>query len=189
MSDARRSDKTVPAATPAFPALVLRIGDFLSTLCKQVAGAALVIITLICTLNAGSRYLFNHAFSWAEEAMVYLMILVVFAGSASVTWMGLHLKLDLMLRSLPATAQRVIVVATSVGSAALLVLFATQSQRVVERLWRYNQKSEALGIPMWVPQGIVMVGLYLIALMLMLRLLSRDPLPPPVDYTEEEQAL
>lgn len=172
-----------------FAAAAFRIGSILSALCKQISGVALAAITVICTLNAGSRYLFNHAFSWAEEAMVYLMVVVIFLGSGSVTWLGVHLKLDLILRKFANVPQRSVVVLTALVTSGLMILFAHNSWRVVSRLWRYNQTSDALGIPMWIPQATVMAGFYLIALMTILRLLSRDPLLEPVDFTEEEPKL
>jgi len=163
-----------------------RFGDFLSALCMQLSGIALAVIVTICTVNVIARYVFAHAFSWAEEAMVYCMIFIIFVASAAVTWKGSHLCLDLLLRKCPAFFQKAIVVGSTLASVALLLLLAHFSYDVVARLYRYGQRTEALEIPMWIPQGFVPAGLVLIALMMVLRLWTHGPLPHETDLSSED---
>ncbi|MGH7212406.1 MAG: TRAP transporter small permease subunit, partial [Acetobacteraceae bacterium] len=55
------------------------------------------VIVAICGINVARRYLFGSVWSWAEEAMLFLMIIIVFLGAATVTWNGMHLALDMLL--------------------------------------------------------------------------------------------
>lgn len=169
--------------------LVVNFGDFLSTLCTQLSGVALSIIVAICTINVIGRYAFGHAFSWAEEAMVYCMIFIIFFASAAVTWKGRHLSLDMVLRKLPIPAQKAIVYGGTLASVGLLLVLASTSGEVVAKLYRFAQRSDALEIPMWIPQSFVPAGLSLIALMMLLRLLTHDPVPQGIDFTAEDQEL
>jgi len=169
--------------------IAVSFGDFLSTLCTQLSGVALGIIVAICTINVIGRYVFGHAFSWAEEAMVYCMIFIIFFSSAAVTWKGRHLSLDMVLRKFPVPAQKAIVFGGTLASVALLLVLASTSGEVVAKLYRFAQRSDALEIPMWIPQGFVPVGLSLIALMMLLRLLTHDPVPHGIDFAAEDQEL
>lgn len=170
-------------------AAAIRLGDFISTVCRQLSGLALAIIVLVCTVNVIGRYLFAHAFSWAEETMVFCMIFIIFFASAAVTWNGQHLSLDMVLRKLPTRAQKAAGIATTIGAALLLVLLAYNSYDVVSRLYRFRQTTEALEIPMWIPQSFVPIGLILIAMMLLLRLYTHGPLPKTIDYSEEDHGI
>lgn len=183
------SDSVSPAAERGIRGIAIAMGDGISLLCTQLSGLALMAIVLICTVNVIGRYVFLHAFSWAEEAMVYCMIFVIFFASAAVTWRGQHLSLDMALRKFPEGMQRLIVYAGTLASVGLLLQLAYMSWDVVARLYRFAQLSEALGIPMWIPQSFVPVGMLLVALMLLLRLVAYDPLPKAHDFTAEDQEL
>lgn len=163
----------------------LNIGNLLAAACTQAAGAALVFIVVICTINVFGRYLFSHALSWAEESMVFAMIFAIFLGSAAVTWRAQHMFLDMALNKLPLALQRIVVTLTLLGSGVTLIWVSTLSWQVVSRLMRFGQLSDALEIPMWIPQSFVMVGLFLNGFMMILRLFAFPPLPPVHDIEAE----
>lgn len=163
-----------------------RVGEGLSAVCVQLSGLALAVIVIICTANVIARYVFAHAFSWAEEAMVYCMIVIIFLASAAVTWNGSHLCLDLLLRKFPAPVRKAVVVGTTAASVSLLLLLTYFSQDVVGRLYRYGQRTEALEIPMWIPQSFVPIGFVLVAFMMVLRLWAYGALPSETDLSREE---
>lgn len=153
-----------------FSATLIRIGDFIANACVVIATIALFIIVLINGLNVFSRYFLGDAWSWAEEAMLFLMVLLVFAGAVAVTWRGGHMRLDIFIERMPPAYRKAAIVATGLFSAAILGLLALNSFRVVSLLFRFNQKSAALEFPMWIPQGCVLAGFVLIAFMILLRL-------------------
>ena len=66
-----------------------RLGDLTAQVCNFVAALALGAIVVINGANVLCRYVFGFAFPWAEELMIFLMILIVFAGAAAVTWSNL----------------------------------------------------------------------------------------------------
>ena len=74
---------------------------FINWLCDGIAHACLVIaaLSLLCIVaingaNVVARYFFGSPFSWAEELMLFLMILGVFTGAVAVTWRNLHIRID-----------------------------------------------------------------------------------------------
>lgn len=177
--------ETARAYPGGFPKAVRRLGDALGQVLLWIAGASVTVIVLICTVNVIGRYVFLHAFTWAEEAMVYAMILTIFTAAATVTWRGGHMRLDMLVNRLPQGLQLALSLFVAGASAVLLGTLALSSLEVVERLYRYGQMSDALVIPMWVPQGCVTLGLGLVTLMTVLRLLAFDPRPAPHDLSAE----
>lgn len=152
-----------------FPKL-RKLGDLISYVSTQLGALALVLIMIICGLNVVARYFFHHAFSWAEEAMVFLMIFVIFSASAAVTWKGAHMHLDMLVKKFPKPARAAMNILTTCFSSALLLLLAWNSYDVVSKLFRFGQHSEALEVPMWIPQSFLLVGVIVIVVMMILRL-------------------
>lgn len=160
------SDHPAPALS-----VLQAIGDILAKMCLVIAAVALAIIVVINGVNVGFRYFLGIAFSWAEEAMLFLMILMIFAGAVTAAWQGGHMQLDMLVRRLPPGWQKFCIVLTAILSIALLLLLSASSFQVVSAMYRFGQSSVALEFPMWIPQGCVTAGFILIAFMTGLRLL------------------
>ena len=167
-----------PPDTPRVPALY-RVGDAISHICAVIAAAALCVIVVINGLNVVNRYVFGHAFAWAEELMIFLMILIVFAGAATVTWRNAHIKIELITEFLPPAARRIAALVVGVASVIVLAMLDSVSFRIVSMLYGFDQRSLALEMPLWIPQGFVSVGLLLIAVMLVLRAICAPPSTTP----------
>jgi len=146
-----------------------RVGDILSTTCTIVAATSLAIIVCINATNVFFRYFFLSPFSWAEELMLFLMILTVFASAASVTWRQEHIRIEAFFMLLPQKWQNF---AQVLGGLVALVALGTvilAGSSVVSMLYRFDQRSEALEFPMWIAQLSVPVGLGLIVILFLLR--------------------
>lgn len=159
-----------PLRADRFPRL-RRLGDIIADISTRLGGGAMLCIMVICGANVVARYFFHQAFSWAEEAMVFLMIFVIFSASAAVTWKGAHMHLDMLVKQFPNPIRAAVNVVITFFSAGLLLVLAWNSYSVVSRLFRFGQRSEALEAPMWIPQSFLMVGVVLIAVMMVLRLI------------------
>jgi TRAP-type C4-dicarboxylate transport system permease small subunit len=89
------------SATGQPPGLVDRLGEGLTQLCLAIAAASLLCIVVVNGANVVARYLFRAPFPWAEELMLFLMILAVFAGAIAVTWRNLHIRIDTFIERAP----------------------------------------------------------------------------------------
>lgn len=168
------------AAAPAvgWRRQVVRVGDVISRICTIVAAVALGVIVVINGANVVGRYFFSAPLNWAEEAMLYLMVVTVFAGAASVTWRQQHIRIDAFVSRMPARAQAVTLVAMALVTIAALSLTVYASSLVVSMLHGFDQRSEALEIPMWIPQSIVTLGLSLNGLLFVMRSACAVGAPP-----------
>ena len=142
----------------------------LARACLVIAGAALLGIVAINGVNVVARYFFGSPFSWAEELMLFLMILAVFSGTIAVTWYNQHIRIEMVVDRLPPRFRGVVRVLAAVASIAIIIVVVTASYRLVSLLQSLEQRSDALNAPSWIPQSFVTIGLALSALMIAARL-------------------
>ena len=152
---------------------------FTNWLCDGIAHACLVIaaLSLLCIVaingaNVVARYLFGSPFSWAEELMLFLMILGVFSGAVAVTWRNLHIRIDTLVERIPPAMRRVVMAIASLVSIAIITVVMVASFQLVSLLQSMDQRSDALHAPSWIPQSFVTIGLGLMALMIAARLVT-----------------
>jgi len=147
-------------------------GDAIARSLRAVAAAFLVVIVALDVANVFGRYLLSAPISWAEEVMLFLMIGAVFVMLAPVSWDGAHVRMDILVRSLPGAVRRVVEVLADLVSFSVTALLAYASVPVIVKLVEFEQRSHATGLPMALPQGSVPLGLGLAALALAARRLS-----------------
>jgi C4-dicarboxylate transporter DctQ subunit len=150
--------------------VIERLCDGLSHACLVIAAIALLGIVLINGANVVARYFFGSPFSWAEELMLFLMILGVFTGAVAVTWRNLHIRIDTLVDRLPPRLRRVVSVIATLASVAILTIVMVASFRLVSLLQSMEQVSDALHAPSWIPQSFVTIGLGLMSLMMLAKL-------------------
>ena len=127
-------------------------------------------IVAIKGANVVMRYAFGSPFSWAEELMLFLMILGVFSGAIAVTWRNLHIRIGTIVDRLSPTAQRVVQIIASLASIGIIVTVMVASFRMVALLQSMDQRSDALDAPSWIPQSFVTIGLGMMAFMIAVKL-------------------
>jgi TRAP-type C4-dicarboxylate transport system permease small subunit len=160
---------TLRANTNAVRA-ALRVGNAIANFFAFIAAFAIIIIVIICAINVTRRYVFGMAWNWAEEAMVYLMIAAVFSGAITVTWRNTHMRIELIIDRLPRKIRDTAVFCVSLIAITVLATMSYFSTQVVITLYAFEQKTDALEMPMWIPQSIVAIGFGLFAIMTALRI-------------------
>lgn len=157
------------ADRPRYQRSLSWLGTRIADIGLWAAAAALLAIVALNAVNIVLRYFFRTPLSWAEEAMLYLMIFGVYVGAVSVAWQQAHIRIDAVIDFAPPARRKVLqIISTLVLTAVLLpVVFA--SFRVVSLLFEFDQRSDALNLPMWMAQGVVPVTLLLIVVMSLAR--------------------
>jgi C4-dicarboxylate transporter DctQ subunit len=155
-------------------------GDYISRVANILAAVSLLVITAVNVANVVARYVFTSPFAWAEELMIYLMILIVFTGCVTATWHQIHIRIDLLTEHLKPRVRAVTnAVVTAIGVVALALIIKA-SLATIERLYRFEQLSLALEAPLWIPQSFVSIGLAIVAVLMVVRLVvpRRDDRTP-----------
>jgi len=148
---------------------IQRLGDAVSAVCSLIAAIALTGIVIVNGANVASRYFFGSAFAWAEELMIFLMVLTVFAGAATATWRGAHIRIELLVDRLGPRSRLAAAVVVALCTVVVLTVLAIVNFRIVSMLYAFDQRSLALDLPLFIPQGFVAVGLVLIVGLTVLR--------------------
>jgi C4-dicarboxylate transporter DctQ subunit len=156
----------------AVPTGLEKVGDCVASFCIALAAIALAGIVLINCANVIGRFCFRRPIAWAEEAMVFLLVLAVFAGGAAACWRGAHIRIDALPARLPPPALKGVERLAAIVAAAILLAVAGGGADVVALLYAFGQRSNALALPMWIPQSFVVVGLALGSGLILLRVVQ-----------------
>jgi TRAP-type C4-dicarboxylate transport system permease small subunit len=142
----------------------------LVTVLRAAAGAMLIASVGINFANIIGRYFFRVSLSWAEEAMLFLMIGCVFLGAGPVGWMGRHIRMDVVVSMLPPRARRAFDLFSDLVTIATCLTISIFAWPVMTMLSELDQRSATANIPLVIPQGAVPVGLMLMAILIAVRL-------------------
>jgi TRAP-type C4-dicarboxylate transport system permease small subunit len=150
---------------------ILRRGAVaLMAVLRAAAGAMLITSVGINFANIIGRYFLSVSLSWAEEAMLFLMIGCVFLGVGPVGWMGRHIRMDVVVSLLPSRARAAFELFSDLVTIATCVALAIFAWPVMTMLAELDQRSDSANIPMVIPQAVVPLGLLLMALLIAVRL-------------------
>jgi TRAP-type C4-dicarboxylate transport system permease small subunit len=132
---------------------------------------ALAFIAAVCLnfANVVGRYGFGRSIAAADEIQIYIMVFMAFLGAAVVSWRRQHLRMDVLVRFFPPQMQSAlrffeIVLVVAVAGFALV-----QSWRYSAQMFALGRTSDVGGIPMWIPHGVVTLGLLLLLIASSLR--------------------
>ena len=136
-------------------------------------GIAAVLLALSVALNFANvigRYCFGASIYWAEEVMLFLMVGCVFFGNGVVAWSGRQLRMDVIVGMMPAPLQKFFALLSElvfVAAALAIVWFALP---VIRDLWNFGQRSQSAELPMVIPQAMIPIGFFIMAVLVIVRL-------------------
>ncbi len=129
-------------------------------------------ILVVMSVQIFLRYVLNESLIWSDELARYLLIAMAFIGCAAGVRKRCHIRIDVIDLVLPATARRVLAVATDALVLFYLVYIFVAS---IEILGIFaSQPSTAMGVSMAVPYSVITIGFGLAALRMVLLYI-----PPP----------
>jgi len=162
---------------------LLRAVNVLMAALRAAAGAMLVASVVINFANIIGRYFFSVSISWAEEAMLFLMIGSVFLASGPVGYLGRHIRMDVVVLALPPRARKFFEMLSDLATIATCIMLAIFAWPVVTMLAELDERSDTANIPLAIPQSALPLGLLLTALLIAVRLIvhgtGRADIGPP----------
>lgn len=103
---------------PAFLRLLDRIYDLIARICMMVAGAALVVMTVIFAWLVFGRYVLNDTPTWVEQVSLLLVMVIVFLGAAVGIHQNTHLSVVVFRGLVPPAVRKVFVFITDASLAS-----------------------------------------------------------------------
>jgi TRAP-type C4-dicarboxylate transport system permease small subunit len=162
-----------------------RSASVLMALLRIASALMLIASVAINFANIIGRYFLSVSLSWAEEAMLFLMIGCVFLAAGPVGWAGRHIRMDVLVSLLPTRARIAFEILSDLATIATCIALAVFAWPVVTMLAEFDQRSDAANIPLVIPQAALPLGLVLMAVLIAVRLClqgvrhdviaSRDP--------------
>jgi TRAP-type C4-dicarboxylate transport system permease small subunit len=146
--------------------------DWLARVIELVLAFAFIVAVLLNFTNVVGRYLFGLSLLGSDEVQVFIMVAMTFLGAVVVTRRNEHLRMDVLVRFMPAAVR----VLLRIAEQLLLILLAgfvlSQSYFYAAQMFRIGRASDMAGVPMWIPHGTVALGFALILLVACWRLVA-----------------
>jgi TRAP-type C4-dicarboxylate transport system permease small subunit len=112
--------------------------DALYYACVLVAGAALVLISVVIPYGVFTRYVLNSAASWPEPMAVLLAIVLTFIGAAACYRARMHMRVTFIVGLLPALGQRIMNLLAEGVMAAICIFMMVWGERLVATTWHQS---------------------------------------------------
>src|SRR6478752_2820018 len=145
----------------------------LSAVLRALGAVVLAVLFVLVMTSVTLRYVFGSGLIWSEELAIWLNVLLVATGAPLAATSALAMRLDVVVRLLPASVQRLArLVADGIAIDAGLIL-ALGGADVVAGI---GGTSTVLGLPEWLRYACVAAGGALTAFMLFGKTLVEDGL-------------
>ena len=163
-----------PEAGPEMPrgplGAVARALAWLNAWIIRVGSVALLAASLILTYSVLSRYFFKAATDWQDEAAVFCIVGAVFTAAAYVQSYRGHIGIELLAHFLPPRANRIRAILVDFATFLFCAFFAWKSWTLWhEALVEKQTTTSAWAPPLWIPYGLMSLGMTLLALQVALQ--------------------
>jgi len=136
---------------------------------ERVLAVGLIGAILLNVVNVVGRYVAGFTLTGIDEIEVYLLIWIAFLNAAVATWRRDHLRMDLIVKALPASLQRAIHLFEAAVLLAVTSFVAYYSFFYVRRIFQLGAVSDMARAPTWIAHSAVFVGFGLMALIALYR--------------------
>lgn len=155
---AEAADRAIAPSAGMLPQLILVRAP------HAICGVLLLAAIAINFTNVVGRYLFAAPVPWAEEGLIYIIVWGVFLSIGSITYQGLHLRMELLVANarppLKTWLGALVAILLLVCSAVMMV----QSARILRLYLGNGETSMGAKVPLVYPHAAVLVGFALTAI-------------------------
>lgn len=159
---------------PATPRALLPLarGLAFANRCTVAFGmVALLAATLVLTSSVVTRYVWKSSTDWQDETAVFLLVGATFLCGAFVQSIRGHVGIEAMSTLLSKRVDAARRAAVDLLCLAFCALFAWKSWTLLHEAWVDKQTtSSSWAPPLWIPYGLMTLGMTLLALQLVVQL-------------------
>ena len=161
--DTRAAGAVPPAQPTSFVQLIL------VKIPHAICGALLLAAIAINVTNVIGRYVFAAPVDWAEEALIYIVVWGVFISIGSITYQGLHLRMDLLVMSVRGRFKMLLGGLTVVMILICSVFVMVQTGKIVLLYIDNGETSMGAKVPLVYPHSALLVGFFLMVVAALIR--------------------
>jgi TRAP-type C4-dicarboxylate transport system permease small subunit len=149
--------------------LILALIDRLASALAFLCGAGVLVLSLLITWDIVARKVFGVSVQGTDELGGYTLALIGSLGMAHVLQRREFTRIDLAFPYLPARLRQVLHVLAHVALAGTVVFFAYRATLTLQETLLFDSVANTpLQTPLWIPQGLWVVGLTLFAVVAVL---------------------
>ena len=152
---------------------IARSVDALATIVERILAIALLIGIALNFVNVLGRYFLSFALNGADEIEIYILIWIAFLGAATVTWRGMHLRMDVLINACPAPLRLSVAIFEAIVFVGVAGFVTWQSFKYVERIFALGAVSDVAHIPTWIAHSAIPISFGLMSLAVLLRTAQR----------------
>jgi|HubBroStandDraft_2_1064218.scaffolds.fasta_scaffold05624_2 TRAP-type C4-dicarboxylate transport system permease small subunit len=150
-----------------------QIEEFIFVRVPYVLSGTLFLMAVVLNIvNVIGRYVFGMPVFWAEEALTFTVIWIVFLVVGTITYRGAHLNMDLLYSRMPSVMQLVIRIAIALTLIVCAAYTAMLSWSVVKLHYMTSGVTAGTNIPLVIPHSALLFGFSFIAAAALVRLPS-----------------
>jgi len=123
-----------------------------------ISGTLLLVAIAINIANVIGRYVFSRPVDWAEEALIYIIVWAVFISLGSITYQGLHLRMDLLVLHAKDWLKMLLGGVTAALMVACAVFMLFQTVPILQFYLASGETSMGAKIPLVYPHTALLVG-------------------------------
>ena len=161
------------ARQPGVIGAVSRLLAWVNNAAFGVSMVALLLSAFVLTGSVVLRYFLKVPTDWQDEASVFLIVGAVFMSGAYVQSYRGHVGIEALAGILSPRANRLRRLGCDVVSGLFCGFFAWKSWTLLHEAWAEGQTtSSAWAPPLWIPYGLMAVGMTLLTLQTWLQVVS-----------------
>ncbi len=119
------------------------------------------------------RYVFNAPTTWVKEISIYLSIAIGFLGAAHCLKQGGHFSITIVVDKLKPKNRKVLKTITNIMGLLYSIVFVHKGIEMV--MFSYDMEDVSSGmleVPLWIPELLLPIGGFLLALQFMNKIIS-----------------
>jgi TRAP-type C4-dicarboxylate transport system permease small subunit len=163
----------VPAGLPA---ALIPLARLLGWINRSLLGVSMLALLAACLILTGSvflRYFLKAPTDWQDEVSVFLLVGAIFFCGAYVQSQRGHVGIEAIAGLLPVAVNRWRILFNDLVSLAFCTFFSWKSWALfMEAVHEGQTTSSSWASPLWIPYGIMSVGMTLLALELLLQVIA-----------------
>lgn len=123
------------------------------------------VIVGIVVIEVGLRYLFSSSLIFTEELARYLMVWIVFLGSAIAVRDGAHIRISMLLNRLPSNVQKWATIVAEVLTLVFLSVVVVEGVRILPK--QLTQIPVTFDVPLFyfylaIPMGSLLMMIFIL---------------------------
>lgn len=137
---------------------------------KYCGGGLFLIIIVLCFAEVMYRFVFRKSAGWIEEYEIFIFIWFVYLGSAACVAEDKHVCVEMIYNRFSPSVKLVVDFIRIILWLVVCVIVAKENLVVIALNFSRNAKTVMGGLPYWIGQSAVFVGMCLMVVHLLFRI-------------------